>query len=65
MGEKGEPGQRWLSIGCALILSWQGYNENLSVGAPWWLSGLRIQCCRELWYRLQTWLGSGVAVAVA
>ena len=23
-----------------------------------------IQCCRELWCRLRTWLGSGVAVAV-
>ena len=29
------------------------------------LSGLRIQCCHELWYRSQTRLGSGVAVAVA
>ena len=29
------------------------------------LSGLRIQCCHELWYRSQTWLGSGIAVAVA
>ena len=29
------------------------------------LSGLRIQCCHELWYRLQTWLGSPVAVVVA
>ena len=28
------------------------------------LSGLRIRCCRELWRRLQTWLGSRVAVAV-
>ena len=27
-------------------------------------SGLRIQCCLELWYRLKTWLRSGVAVAV-
>ena len=26
------------------------------------LSGLR---CYELWYRSQTWLGSGIAVAVA
>ena len=26
------------------------------------LSGLRIQCCHELWCRLQTWLRSGVAV---
>ena len=29
------------------------------------LCGLRIWCCCELWYRLQTRLGSGVAVAVA
>ena len=29
------------------------------------LSGLRIQHCRELWYRLQTWLGPCVAVALA
>ena len=29
------------------------------------LSGLRIRCCHELWYWLQTWLRSCVAVAVA
>ena len=29
------------------------------------LSGLRIQHCRELCYRLQTQLGSGISVAVA
>ena len=29
------------------------------------LSGLMIQCCRELWCGLQTWLRSGIAVAVA
>ena len=28
------------------------------------LSGLRIWCCHELWCRLQTWLGSHVAVAL-
>ena len=28
------------------------------------LSGLRIWCCRQLWRRWQTRLGSGVAVAV-
>ena len=28
------------------------------------LSGLRIWCCCELWYRMQTWLRSHVAVAV-
>ena len=28
------------------------------------LSGLRTWRCRELWYRLQTQLGSGVAVAL-
>ena len=29
------------------------------------LNGLGIWHCRELWHRLQTWLRSGVAVAVA
>ena len=29
------------------------------------LTGLKIQHCHELWYRLQTWLGSGIAVALA
>ena len=29
------------------------------------LSGLRIQHCREVWYRSQMWFGSHVAVAVA
>ena len=29
------------------------------------LSGLRIQCCPELWCRLQTWLRSRIAVALA
>ena len=28
------------------------------------LSGLRIHCCRELWYRLQVWVRSCVVVAV-
>ena len=28
------------------------------------LTGLRIRCCRDLWYGSQMWLGSGVAVAV-
>ena len=28
------------------------------------LSGLRIQCCRKLWCRSQTWLGSRIAVAL-
>ena len=28
------------------------------------LSGLRIQCCHELWCRSQTWLRSSIAVAV-
>ena len=26
------------------------------------LSGLRIWCCRELWFRSQTWLGSCITV---
>ena len=37
----------------------------LQVQSPASLGGLRFQRCGELWCRLQTWLGSGVAVAVA
>ena len=29
------------------------------------LSGIRIQCCPELWCRSQTRLGSAIAVALA
>ena len=32
---------------------------------PGLFSGLRIRRCHELWCRLQMWLGSGVAMAVA
>ena len=28
-------------------------------------SGLKIWCCRELWYRVHTWLASGIGMAVA
>ena len=37
----------------------------LRVRSPDLLSGLTIQCCRELWYRLQMRLRYQVAVAVA
>ena len=36
----------------------------MRVGSLASLNGLRIQHCRELWCRSQTWLGSCVAVAV-
>ena len=36
----------------------------MQVQSPASLSGLRIQRCHELWYRLQTRLGSHIAVAV-
>ena len=29
------------------------------------LSGLRIRCCRDLWCRLQMWLGYRIAVVLA
>ena len=35
------------------------------VGSLASLDGLSIWHYRELWYRSQTWLGSGIAVAVA
>ena len=37
----------------------------LRVGSLASLHGLRIRLCQELWCRLQMWLGSSVAVAVA
>ena len=40
-------------------------NHELWVRSLALLSGSRIRCCRELWCRLQTQLGSCVAVAVA
>ena len=40
-------------------------NQEVQVQSPALLSGLRIQHCRELWCRLQIWLGSGIVVAVA
>ena len=46
----------------------QGINigsVRMQVQSPASLSGLRIWCCHELQHRLQTWLRSGMAVAVA
>ena len=40
-------------------LTWSHEDENLIPGLTQW-----IRHCREVWCRLQTWLGSGVAVAV-
>ena len=40
-------------------------NHEVAVQSLPLLSGLRIQCCRELWCMSQTRLGSRVAVAVA
>ena len=40
-------------------------NDELWVGSLALLSGLRIWHCRELWCRLQTLLGSRVAMALA
>ena len=40
-------------------------NMRLQVPSLASLGGLRIQCCCELWCGSKTWLGSGIAVAVA
>ena len=40
-------------------------NQEVSGSIPGLARGLRIQCCCELWCRLQTQLGSGVSVALA
>ena len=39
-------------------------NHEVAGSIPGLAQWVRIQCCYELWCRLQTWLGSGVAVAV-
>ena len=53
--------------GVPIVVQW----KRIRLGTMrWWvhslalLSGLRIQRCHELWHRLQTPLGSGIAVAV-
>ena len=54
---------------CDELLLWLSSNESASmrmlVRSLASLSRLRIEHCSELWCRLQTWLTSGVAVAVA
>ena len=45
--------QKWIWLGTLRLWVW-----SLAL-----LSGLRIWHCHELWYRSQTWLASGVAVA--
>ena len=47
--------QKWIQLGTVRLWVWP-----LAL-----LSGLRIWCCCKLWCRLQTLLGSHVAVAVA
>ena len=55
------------TIGVPLVAQWQ---RTRLVSMKMWvralapLSGLRIPSYCELWHRLKTWLGSGVAVAV-
>ena len=44
-------------------MNWLG-TMRLQAGSLASLSGLRIQCCCELWCRSQTWLRSRVAVAL-
>ena len=39
-------------------------NREVAGSIPGLLSGLRIQCCSELWCRSQTWPRSGIAVAL-
>ena len=55
-------------LGVPVVAQWllnPTRNHEVVSSVPGLLSGLRIRHCRELWCRLQTLLGSGVAVAVA
>ena len=54
-------------LGVAIVAQWKQIQLGtirLWVRSLASLSGLRIQRCHELWYRLQTGLLSGVAMAV-
>ena len=63
---------KYLISGDPVVAQWKLiWLGSMRMQIPWGgqilasISGLRIQCCCDLWYRLQTNLGSGVAVAVA
>ena len=47
--------QKWIRLGTTRLWVWSRAS----------LSGLRIQCCHELWCQWQTCLGFGIAMAVA
>ena len=49
--------EQWKQIQLGIMCLWVQFLASLS--------GLRIRYCSELWYRLQMWTGSGVAMAVA
>ena len=56
------------SLGIPAVAQWKQIGPvttRLRVRSLASLSGLRIRHCCELWFRLQTWLRSQVAVAVA
>ena len=55
-----------LFVGVPVVAQWltnPTRNQEVAGRSLALLSGLRIQYCRELWYRLQTQLRSHVAVA--
>ena len=57
-----------MNVGVPIMAQWKRIQLGITrvwVRSPALLSGLRIRRCRELWCRSQTWLGAGVAVAVA
>ena len=58
-----------LRVGVPIVAQWltnpTGNHEVAGSVPALLLSGLTIRRCRELWCRLQTWLGSRVAVALA
>ena len=55
-------------IGVPIVAQWlmnPTRNHEVVGSIPGLTSGLRIWCCRELWYRSQTRLGFAIAVALA
>ena len=54
-------------MGIPVVAQWKPVrlvSRKMQVPSLALLSGSGIQCCHELWFRLQTWFRSHIAVAV-
>ena len=56
--------REYYTHGVPIVVQWLTNPTRLRVRYLPLLSGLKIQCCHELWHRSQTQLGSRIAVAL-